>query len=119
MGFFTVIIVLTSRRPSKLTQEVFFGYVDLKKKRAGYPSVMSFEDRSASGSQRSDVDDSWVPLSLGPNLVNDETSFGLLQFAVLEVENALLELESSKDPGPDGVPPLIQKNCASRFALSL
>jgi hypothetical protein len=29
---------------------IFFGYVDLKKKRVGYPSVMSFEDRSASGS---------------------------------------------------------------------
>jgi hypothetical protein len=26
----------TSRRPSKLTQEVFFGNVDLKKKRVGY-----------------------------------------------------------------------------------
>jgi hypothetical protein len=37
----TTIIVLVSKRPSKLTQEVFFGYVDL----------MSFEDRSASGSQ--------------------------------------------------------------------
>jgi hypothetical protein len=34
-----MIIVLASRRPSKLTQEVCFGYVDLKKKRVGYPSV--------------------------------------------------------------------------------
>jgi hypothetical protein len=46
MGMLTMIIVLASRGPSKLTQ-----YVDLKKKRVGYPSVMSFEDRSASGSQ--------------------------------------------------------------------
>jgi hypothetical protein len=29
----------------------FFGYVDLKKKRVGYPSVMSFEDQSGSVSQ--------------------------------------------------------------------
>jgi hypothetical protein len=29
--------------------KTFFGYVDLKKKRVGYPSVMDFEDRLASG----------------------------------------------------------------------
>jgi hypothetical protein len=81
-----------------------------------YPSVMSFEDQSASGSQeicdlfaefieRTYVDDSWVLSSPGPDLVNDEPSFGLLQFTVSEVENALLELDSSKSPGTDGVPP--------------
>jgi hypothetical protein len=46
MGVLTLIIVLASRRPSKLTQEVLFWIrVDHKKKR------VSFEDRSASGSQ--------------------------------------------------------------------
>jgi hypothetical protein len=71
MGVLTMIIVLVSRQLSKLTQEVFYGYVDLKKKRVGYPSVISFEDGSASGSQeardlfgefieRTYVYDSWV-----------------------------------------------------------
>jgi hypothetical protein len=47
MGVLTLIIVLASRRPSKLTQEVLFWIrVDHKKKR------VSFEDRSASGSQK-------------------------------------------------------------------
>jgi hypothetical protein len=50
--------------------------------------------------------------------VNDEPPFGSIQFTVLEVENALLELDNSKGPGPDGVPPLILKNCASGFACS-
>jgi hypothetical protein len=40
-----------------------------------------------------------------------------LQFTVLEVQNVLLELDSNKGLGPDGVPPLIMKNCASTFAL--
>jgi hypothetical protein len=51
--------------------------------------------------------------------VNDEPPFSLLQFTVLEVANALLELDSSKGPGLDGVPPLILKHCASGFAWTL
>jgi hypothetical protein len=91
---------------------------------------MSFEDRSASGSQgacdlfaeiieRTYVDDSWVRLSLEADLVNDEPSFNSLQFTVSEVENALLGLESSKGPSSDGTPLLILKNFASGFALLL
>jgi hypothetical protein len=33
------------------TLRVFFRYVDLKKKRVGYPSVMNFESHSGTGSQ--------------------------------------------------------------------
>jgi hypothetical protein len=65
------------------------------------------------------VDDSWVPSSSGPNLVNDEPSFGLLQFTVSEVENALLGLDTSKGPDPNGIPPLILKSGASGFAFFL
>jgi hypothetical protein len=65
----------------------------------GYPSVMRFEDQSASGSQtisdifaefieRTYLDDSLVLSSPGVDLVNDEPLFGLLQFTVSEVENA-------------------------------
>jgi hypothetical protein len=48
--------------------------------------------------ERTYVDDSWVPLSPKPDLVNDEPPFGSLQFTVSEVENALLELDSNKGP---------------------
>jgi hypothetical protein len=98
-----------------------------KKKRVDYPSVMIFEDRPASGSQgardffaefikRTSVDDSWIQVVSQARSCEwraDEPPFGL------EVEIALLKLDSSKGPGPDGVPPLILKNCASRFALLL
>jgi hypothetical protein len=59
----------------------FLGYVDLKKKRAGYPSIMHFEGCLASGPddicnlfadfiQRTYADDVWVPSNPGPDLVH-------------------------------------------------
>jgi hypothetical protein len=59
----------------------------------------------------------WVPSDPGPDDVSDEPLFGSLQFT--EVLNAKLDLDSSKGPGPDGIPPLILKNCALAFALPL
>jgi hypothetical protein len=61
-----------SKRQSRAIRRPFFGYVDLKKKFVGYPSVMYFEVRLASGLeeicdlfvqfiQRSYTDDVWVP----------------------------------------------------------
>jgi hypothetical protein len=42
-GLLIMIIVLALRRGLRLTLGVFFRYVDLKKKRVGYPSVMNFQ----------------------------------------------------------------------------
>jgi hypothetical protein len=55
-----------------------------------------------------------MPSDLGAGDVGDEPPFDSLQFTVLEVLNALLELDSNKGPGP-----LILKSCASAFALPL
>jgi hypothetical protein len=82
----------------------FLGTLIYKKKAS--ESVMILEDHSASGSQeicdlfaefikRTYVDDSWI--------MNDEPPFGSLHFTVLEVENALLKMDHSKGPSPDGV----------------
>jgi hypothetical protein len=46
MGLFMTIIVVALKRRLRPTLRVFFRYVDLKKKRVGYPSVMSFEGQS-------------------------------------------------------------------------
>jgi hypothetical protein len=47
--------------------------------------------------------------------VQDVSPFGALQFTVDEIQSVLLELDVSKDAGPDGTPPLILKNCAFAF----
>jgi hypothetical protein len=120
MGLIMTIIVLALRRRLR----VFFRYyVDLKKKRVGYPSVINFEGQSRLESQeicnlfarfmeRTYANEPWVPSDPGPDYVSDEPPFGSLQFTVSEVLNALLDLDSNKGSGPDGVPPLILKNCA-------
>jgi hypothetical protein len=83
---------------------------------------MNFEGQSGSGSQetcdlfarfieRTYANKPWVPSDPGPGYVSDEPPFGSFQFAVLEVLNALLDLDSNEGPGPDGVPPLILPLC--------
>jgi hypothetical protein len=108
----------------KSDPKTFFCYVDLKKKRVGYPWVMHFEGSFASGPddicdvfadfiQRTYADDVWVSSDPGPDLVQDDPPFSALQITVNEVQSVLLELYVSKYVGPDGIPPLILKNCAS------
>jgi hypothetical protein len=78
-------------------------YIDLKKKWMSYQLASGTQgicDLFAEFIEQTYVDDSWFPSSFGPDFVNDELSFGLLQFNVFEVENALLELDSSKGSGP-------------------
>jgi hypothetical protein len=60
-----------------------------------------------------------VPSDPEPDLVQDDTPFGALQFTDDEVQWVLLELDVSKGVGPDGIPPLIMKNFASAFARPL
>jgi hypothetical protein len=115
----------------KSDPKTFFGYVDLKKKRVGYPSVMHFERRMASGPekicdlfaeyiQRTYTDDVWVPSDPGPEHVSaDDPPFGALHFTSDEVESVLQDFDVNKGSGPDGIPPIIFKNCASAFAKPL
>jgi hypothetical protein len=88
MGLLMTIIVLALRRRLKPTLRVFFWYDDLKKKRVGYPSVLNFEWTYANKP--------WVPSDPGPDDVNDEPPFGSLQFTVLVVLNALMDLDSNR-----------------------
>jgi hypothetical protein len=89
----------------------FFGYVDLKRKRVGYPSVMNFEGRLASDPveicdlfvefiQRTYTDDFWVPSDPGPEHVLDDSPFGALQFTSDEVESVSQDLDVNKGSAP-------------------
>jgi hypothetical protein len=126
-----------TRSISRAIRRPFFGYVDLKKKRVSYPSVMHFKVRLASGLediyelfaefiQRTYMfvvlryiyigiytDDVWVTSDPGPEHV---PPFGALQFTTDRVKSILQDLDVNMGPG---IPPIILKNCASAFAKPL
>jgi hypothetical protein len=60
-----------------------------------------------------------VPSDPGPEHLPDDPPFGALQFTPDEVESVLQDLDVNKGSGPDGIPPIILKNCASAFAKPL
>jgi hypothetical protein len=114
----------------KSDPKTFFGYVDLKNKRVGYRSVMHFEGRLVSGPeeicdlfvkfiQRTYTDVAGWPSYPGTEPVLDDSPFGALQFTSDEVESFLQDLDVNKGSGPDGIPPIILKSCASAFAKPL
>jgi hypothetical protein len=83
---------------------------------------MHFEGRLASGPeeicdlfaefmQRTYTDDVWVPSDPGPEHVPDDPPLDALQFTLDEVESVLHDLDANKSSNPDGIPPIILKNC--------
>jgi hypothetical protein len=95
----------------KSDPKTFFGYVDLKKKRVGYPTVIHFKGHLASGPddicnifadfiQRTYDDNVWVTSDPGTDLVQNDPPFGALQFTVDEEQSVLLELDLRKSAGP-------------------
>jgi hypothetical protein len=60
-----------------------------------------------------------VPSDPGPEHVPDDPLFGALQFTSDEVESILQDLYVNRGSGPDGIPPILLKNCASAFAKPL
>jgi hypothetical protein len=60
--------------------------------------------------QRTYTDDFWVSFDPDP----EHVPFGALQFTSDKVENVLLDLDVNKGSGPDSIPPIILKNCASQ-----
>jgi hypothetical protein len=69
--------------------------------------------------QRAYTEDVWVPSDPGPEHMLDDPPFGALQFYSDEHESVLQDLDVNKGFGPDGIPPIILKNCASAFAKPL
>jgi hypothetical protein len=47
--------------------------------------------------------DPWKLSDLGPDFVNSEPVLGFFEYAVSDIKNGLLEIDSGKRPGPDDV----------------
>jgi hypothetical protein len=55
----------------------------------------------------------------GPAVLSDVPPMGSLQFSVGEAEQALLNLDANKKPGPDKISLSTLKNCAASFSFPL
>jgi hypothetical protein len=60
-----------------------------------------------------------VPSDPGPEHVPDDPPFDALQFTSNEFESVLQDLDVNTGSGPDGIPPIVLKNCASASAKPL
>jgi hypothetical protein len=66
--------------------------------------------------QRTYTVDVWVPSDPDPAHVLDDPPFGALQFTSDEVKSVSQDMDVNKGSSPEGIPPIILKNCASAFA---
>lgn len=112
----------------KSNSKFFWSYINSKRKTNGYPNCMTY-----SGSTTSDIPticnmfathfksvySSVSPSSEDLPNVSELFDLGSLKVDVMEVEKALLLLDCNKKEGPDGIPPLLLRSCASVIAKPL
>jgi hypothetical protein len=103
----TMITAQESSRRSRAIRRPFFGFENLKKKRVGYPSVMHFEGRLASGLEK--ICDLLSKIYKCLLILSQNTS---RITHLLARFNFLQDLNVNKGSGPDGMLPIILKNCA-------
>jgi hypothetical protein len=90
---------------------------------------MHFNGRLASDPKVCDLFGEFIPMRSGPGSertqdpgpehVRHDPTFGALQFTSDEVKSVLQDLDFNKGSGPDGIPPIILKNCAYDFTKPL
>jgi hypothetical protein len=108
----------------------FFSYVNSKRKSSGYPANMIFKDQASS-----DVliicnlfadffEEVYVDLNVdsaqsSPPASNSNINLGSIELTSVNVMEGLLNIDASKGPGPDDIPPSILRNCASTICQPL
>lgn len=112
----------------------FWYYVNIKRKTTGFPSTMSYNDKSATGCEEicslfadffktNYVSDSELELESDFDFSNQSSnsilSIGSLHLSEDVVMKALTEIDVKKGSGPDEISPLILKNCAKALCKPL
>ncbi|XP_055906318.1 uncharacterized protein LOC129941651 [Eupeodes corollae] len=106
----------------------FWNFINSKRKTTGYPSCMKFNDSTTSDVQIicnlfaryfQSVYSSELFSNQELPSVSKVFDIGSMILDVSEVEQALLELDASKNEGPDGIPPIIFHKCARSLAKPL
>lgn len=104
----------------------FWQYVNLKRKTSGFPSSMSYKDRTVSGCQ--EVCDLFAAFFRDTYIEDDNMEstsaqrspplldIGAISFTEEEVRNTMMSLNTKKSTGPDNIHPSILKSCAQTLA---
>ncbi|XP_053699331.1 uncharacterized protein LOC128746308 [Sabethes cyaneus] len=125
--------VLQKQQHLKLNPKRFWSFVNEKRKETGLPAQMSLGDLSASNTEdicnlfAQQFSSVFVSSSTSALDVQEALKFvpanvcdiNITSFTQNEVEAALKQLKSSVSPGPDGIPSIILKNCASTLSKPL
>lgn len=125
--------VLRKQNELKQNPKRFWSFVNDKRKESGLPAQMVLGDHSAStpedicnlfaqqfsgvfASGRASAQEVQKALQFVPENVCDIT---ITSFTQNEVEDAMKQLKSSVSPGPDGIPSIVLKNCATSLSKPL
>lgn len=104
----------------------FWNYVNLKRKTNGYPCSMMLNGECASGDL--EIAELFAEFFSSNFQRNSSTShltesttapydgFTIRQFTIDEVGSALSSIDVQKGPGPDRIPPIFLRSCASSLA---
>ena len=110
--------------------KLFWNYVNSKRKGSNDLTVIKMDNGSTLTDEREIsecMNEFFASVFTRENLENipsfeqiiTDDSLGLLQCSVDEVTKLLKELKPRKSPGPNGIHPLILKNCADTLAISI
>ena len=110
--------------------KLFWNYVNSKRKGSNDLTVIKMDNGSTLTDEREIsecMNEFFASVFTRENLENipsfeqiiTDDSLSFLQCSVVEVTKLLKELKPRKSPGPDGIHPLILKNCADTSAISI
>ena len=108
--------------------KLFWNYVNSKRKGSNDLAVFKLDNGSTLTDEREIsecMNEFFASVFTRENLENipsfeqiiTDDSLSFLQCSVVEVTKLLKELKPRKSPGPDGIHPLILKNCADTLAI--
>lgn len=119
--------ILDIQENVKTNPKCFWKYTKMKRKTNGFPSTMHLEGNRVSGC--ADISDLFAnffesvyndsPVLYNSSNKTSPITFGSLCLTLVDICQALEQLDVRKGSGPDGIPPVILQKCSTAFSTPL